>query len=467
MSAAPPTQTQTPTPPRLTLLTIRPDERAVVLLSTLTFFSVLASYFVLKPLRDEIGISRGTENLPWLWTGTLGVTLLLAPLFAWLVSRFPRRTFLPVTYRFFALNLLVFAGLSRVLSDTPLTWMRFGFYFWVSAFNMFVVSVFWAAMADLFRLEQSRRLFGFIAVGGTLGAIVGGWFTKTMVGSLGSMGLMLCSVALLELAAQCMRLLMRRVEPASATPGSPSSDTPAPPSQRGSHQRLGTAWSGMQRVLTSPYMRAIAVYILLQTLTSGFLDLQLNQLIHDARAGAVDRTQAFANRDIWTQVATLTLQLFVTGQLIPRLGVSGTLVIQPLITLTGFALLAWALPDDPAPGSGFTADMARLDFALWTAILFQAAFKASQNAFARPARETLFTVVDREEKYKTKSFLDTFVLRGGDVLFAWVFNGLRTGLAFPASLVAGAVIPFAGGWMVVSWLLGRAQAARARGRVGD
>ncbi len=455
MSAAP------PTPTKRTLLSIRPEERATVLLSTLTFFSVLASYFVLKPLRDEIGISRGTENLPYLWTGTLAVTFLLAPLFAWLVSRFPRRTFLPVTYRFFALNLLCFAALSRVLTETPLVWMRFAFYFWVSAFNMFVVSVFWAAMADLFRLEQSRRLFGFIAVGGTLGAIVGGWFTKTMVGSLGSMGLMVCSVVLLELAAQCMRRLMQRIEPATSIDTPPSGSTSHVP-----RQRLGTAWSGMQRVLTSPYMRAIAVYILLQTLASGFLDLQLNQLIHDARTGTVDRTQAFANRDIWTQVATLALQLFVTGQLIPRLGVSGTLVIQPLITLAGFALLAWALPDDPAPGGGFTADMARLDFALWTAILFQAAFKASQNAFARPARETLFTVVDREEKYKTKSFLDTFVLRGGDVLFAWIFNGLRSGLAFPASLLAGAVIPFAGGWMVVSWLLGRAQAVRARGRVG-
>lgn len=429
---------------------LRAGEGGTLLLSTFGFFCVLASYFVLKPLRDEIGIARGTENLPWLWTGTLGVTLLLAPLFAWLVSRYPRRTFLPTTYRFFAVNLIVFVALAKTLQGDALVWTRYAFYFWVSAFNMFVVSVWWAFMADLFRLEQSRRLFGSIAVGGTLGAIVGAWFTKTSVDRLGSLGLMLVSVVLLEVAARIARALAGRIDAAPR-------DEAAPPSAPAREAKPANAWSGMQRVLSSPYLRAIGVYILLQTLASAFLSLQVNQLVHDAKSGAAERTAAFANRDLWTQLLTLGLQLFVTGRVIARLGVSATLVIQPFVAIAGFTLLAWALPEEAAPGGGFPADDARLEFALWTVIVFEALFRATQNGFARPARETLFTVVDREEKYASKSFLDTFVLRGGDVLFAWAFNALRTGAALPATLVAGAVIPFAGGWMALSWFLGKKQ----------
>lgn len=441
------------------LLGIRSDERGSVLLAAFTFFCLLASYFVLKPLRDEIGLKRGSENLAWLWTGTLALTLVLTPLFAWLVSRFPRRTFLPVTYRFFALNLIAFALLGKVLQGAPREWLAFAFYFWVSVFNMLAVSVFWAAMADAFRLEQSRRLFGYVAVGGTLGAIAGAAFTKAQVDRLGSFGLMLCSVVLLEVVAQCLRLLVRRVEP---------NTDPASTSIRGT-QRLGTAWSGMERVARSPYLRAIGLSILLQTLTAAFLELALNRLIEASHASGSDRTRAFADRDLWTQIATLALQLLVTGQLLRRIGVSATLAIQPFLTIAGFALLAWTLPDElasgsSAPGGGFPADIARLDFALWTAILFQAVVKATQNAFSRPARETLFTVVDREEKYKSKSFLDTFVLRGGDFLFGWVARGVS--FALPAPLVAGAVIPFAGVWVTVNWMLGRKQSERARGRPG-
>lgn len=442
---------------------VRGGELGALVLSTLGFFCVLASYFVLKPLRDEIGIARGTENLPYLWSGTLGVTLLLAPLFAWLVSRYPRRTFLPVTYRFFALNLIVFVVLAKTLQGDALVWTRYAFYFWVSAFNMFVVSVWWAFMADLFRLEQSRRLFGCIAVGGTLGAMLGAQFTKSTVEHLGTLGLMLCSVVLLEVAAQIARRLSGRAEAQSPAP---STSQPSAP-RAASEPLRGNAWTGMQRVLSSPYLRAIGFYILLQTLASAFLSLQLNQLVHDAKSGAAERTAAFANRDLWTQGLTLALQLFVTGRLIPRLGVSATLVIQPFIAIAGFTLLAWALPEEAAPGGGFPADDARLEFALWTVVVFEALFRATQNGFARPARETLFTVVDREEKYTSKSFLDTFVLRGGDVLFAWAFNALRTGAALPATLVASAVIPFAGGWMVLSWFLGRAQQKLARERSAE
>lgn len=432
---------------------VRPGEGARLLLGTLGFFCVLASYFVLKPLREEIGISRGTQNLPWLWSGTLAVTLLLAPLFAWLVTRYPRRIFLPVAYRFFAVNLIVFVVLSRLLEGEALVWMRFGFYFWVSAFNMFIASIWWAFMADLFRLDQSRRLFGCIAVGGTLGAIVGSELTKSLVGVIGGLGLMLCSLGLLEAAAQIARRLASGADTPEELAPRLASDRPA-----------GNAWSGLKRVAESPYMRMIGVAILLQTLVVGFLGLEVQQLVHDATTGATKRTETFAIRELWAQYFTLGLQLFVTGRFIQWLGVSATLVVQPFLALAGFTLLAWVLPDPPAPGGGFPADSARLGFALTTAVILEAVLRASQHAFTRPARETLFTVVDREDKYKAKSVLDTFVLRGGDVAFAWLFRAVRIEAALPASLVAGAILPFAGAWLVVGWMLGRQQQRLARER---
>jgi AAA family ATP:ADP antiporter len=331
------------------------------------------------------------------------------------------------------------------LSGDALVWSRYAFYFWLSAFNMFVVSGFWAFMADVFRLEQSRRLFGFIGVGGTLGALVGAKFTELFAASVNTYVLMLASVLLLEISARLVRVIGRNV--ADRVPETVGS-TPA----------FVAAWDGLRLVLTSPYMRVIGIYILLQTLVAAALNLQVNQLISDARSSAAERTTTFANRDVYTQLATLALQLFVTGRLIAWLGVKRTLVIQPFLTFGGFALLAWVLPSSPEPGGGFPADLATLEFALWTVIGFDAVFRASQNGFARPARETLFTVVTRDEKYKAKSFLDTPVLRGGDVLFAFTFQtGLKEALKLPGALICALVVPFAGVWIFVAWLCGHVQ----------
>lgn len=435
---------------------VRADELGVLFGSAATFFCVLGSFFLLRPLREEIGLSRGAQNLPWLWTGTLGVTLLFAPLFAWLVSKYPPSTFLPLTYRFLAANLVVFAVLARVLHGEPLTWLNFAFYFWFSAANMLVASVFWALMADVFRQEQSRRLFGFISVGGTLGALGGAWLVKLAVHDIGALGLMAISIVLLEIAARCVRALARRLGAREVE------RAPAPRVVASPARTRNDAWEGLRIVARDPYMRAVGLYILFQTLGAAFLNLQLNYLIEDARQAGPDRVAAFADRDFWTQLATLAIQLFVTGRVLTWFGVSFALALQPFVAAAGFTLLAFVLPTDTAGGTTFPAELATLDFALWTTVLVNAAFSAAQHGISRPARESLFTVVDTDTKYKAKSFLDTFVLRGGDSLFAWVARALRENAGFAPAMLATCAVPCALAWLVTGAVLGRKQAARAR-----
>jgi len=431
------------------LIDLRPGELGTLLLATAAFFLVLMSYFVLRPLRDEIGIARGVENLPWLWTGTLGVTLALTPVFGWIVTRYRRASILPIAFRFFGLNMLVFALLAKTLEGAAFEGMRYAFYFWLSSFNLFVIAMFWAFMADLWRQEQSRRVFGFVAVGGTLGAALGATLTKSAVAAVGVVGLLLISAALLELATQCIRRLAPRV---------PSEITNEATPERAS------VWRGLQLMTRNPFLAGVGLYVLLQTFVATFLELQVSSLVHDARAAGSERIAAFASRDQWTQLLTLVLQLAVTGRMLSWLGAGWTLVVQPALALTGFVLLAWALPSAAQPGSGFAAEAAALEFALVTAFVVQSVFRATQNAFARPARESLFTLVPRDEKYQAKTAIDTVVWRAGDVIFAFLRTRLPAALGLGAGGLALFVVPFAAGWIGLSWVLGRRHDAQARAR---
>lgn len=434
---------------------VRESELGLLLGSAGAFFCVLASLFVLRPVREEIGLSRGAQNLPLLWTGTLGVTLLFAPLFAWLVTRYPPRTFLPLTYRILAANLAVFALLSQLLHGEPLVWMRFAFYFWYSASNLLVVSVFWALMADVFRSEQSGRLFGFVGVGGTLGALVGARIAASTVHELETLGLVACAIVLLELSARCVRALAQRAPDDArahdADAASPSAVLRA----------RGGAWQGLAIVARNPFVLTIGIYIALQTLVAAFLNLELNQLIERGRAAGPDRVAVFAERDFWTQVATLGLQIFVTGRIIPWFGIGAALAIQPFVAAAGFTLVTFVLPSG-STNDVFSAELVTLDFALWTTVLFAAVFSATQNGISRPSRETLFTGVDRDTKYKAKSFLDTFVWRGGDALFSWTWKLLREAAALGSATVAACIVPCAFAWLGVGWFLGRQRARQLR-----
>jgi len=401
------------------------------------FFCILAAYYILRPIRDEMGVAGGVRNLPWLYTGTLAAMLLANPPFAAAVARFPRRRFVSLTYRFFALNLLLFFVLLRTLPEAHTIWVGRAFFVWISVFNMFVVSIFWGFMADLFRTDQGKRLFGFIGLGGTLGGVAGAGITAVLAEIVGPVQLLLVSVALLECAVFCVGRLSRRAA-ASAAAGPGRLPPGAAETPMG-----GGVLAGITGLLRSPYLLAICAYMLLYTITSTVVYFHLADFAGRTFDDRAVRTAFFARIDLAVNVLTILTQAFLTGRIIRWLGVGVTLALLPALTVAGFAA-----------------------FGLWPVLTvlvgFQVLRRAGSYAVSRPARETLYTVVSREDKFKAKAFIDTFVYRAGDQVGAWSYallGWLGLGLGGIAFLAA----PVAGVWLVIGLWLGQRQSALAAG----
>jgi len=409
------------------LVLLEPGEGPVLTAATAYFACLMAGYYLLRPVREAFGIARGADKLPWLMTGTLLAMLLVNPAFAALVSRFPRRRFIPWTYRFFALNLLVFAALFRWRPGHGAA-LGYVFYVWLSVFNLFVVSVFWGFLTDLLNEAQAKRLFGFIAMGGTVGAIAGAGLTEALsrgqaLGwqlpfALGPGGLMVVSALSLELAAQCALALARRFHLGRAA-GAPAEPGPG-------------AWEGLRLVAGSRYLQLMGGYMLLYTITSTFLYLAQGTIVAHTFASRAARTAAFARLDLWTNLLTLAGQVFLTGRVLRRFRMAGILLVLPVLTLLGFGGL-WALPT-----FGMLA-------------LVQVSRRGLHYALDRPAREILYIPLGPEEKYKSKPFLDTFVYRAGDLLGVWA----PTVLALVAIPAAPAAMAFSAAWYGMAAALGR------------
>jgi AAA family ATP:ADP antiporter len=415
------------------LLAVRTDERTLVLLAAAYFFFVLASYYVLRPIRDEIGAIGGGERLPWLFLGTLGATLALTPLFGTLVARLPRARVATWSYRLLSACLVGFFALLRDPATAP-AWAAPVFFVWVSVFNLFAVSLFWSVMTDAFRAEQARRLFGMIAAGGTLGGLAGGLLTGWLVGLLGAAPLLLVSGVLLECALRCMRALTAR---AAATAGEQARIERAPVG--------GGALAGLAHVVRSPYLAGIALFIALFTIGSTFLYYLQAQIVAAAFTDRAARIAYFANVDAAVNAATLLLQLFVTGRLFARIGTTAMLALLPLASIAGFAALA-AFP------------------VVAVLVAFQVARRTLDFALMRPAREALYVPLAREDKYKTKNVIDTFVYRGGDQLGIWAQGALVAfGLGVPGIACVGVLL--AAAWLALAVWLGRTH-ARLQGEPG-
>jgi ATP:ADP antiporter, AAA family len=409
---------------------VRHAELRPLLLSGAYFFFILASYYILRPLREEMGVAGGVDNLAWLFTGTLVTMLVMHTPFAALVARLPRRRFVALTNRFFLVNILLFFAALHGLPASAGVWVGRVFFVWTSVFNLFVVSIFWAVMVDVFDAGQGKRLFGFIAVGGTLGGIAGAGLTAVLARPLGPVQLLLCSAVLLELGVRCVLRLTRG-------PPMPGPRGPTDPEV----SIGGSALAGMTHVARSPYLLGICAYMLLFTLGSTVLYFHQARLAEQAFTDPGQRTAFFARLDLAVNVLTALTQVFVTGRILQRFGVAVTMTLLPALTLAGFTLLGLA----PILGAF---------------VVFQVLRRAGEFAVAKPTRELLYTVVEREDKYKAKNLIDTFVYRAGDQIAAWSYTGfLAAGLSMSA--ISFVLAPLAAVWLVLALWLGRRQSAFA------
>lgn len=406
------------------LVLLRPGEGRALLCAAAYFFCLLLSLYLLRPVREAMGIARGADWLPWLMTTTLVVMLIVNPIYAALVSRLPRRRFIPWVAHFFAANLLVFAALFQWLPGHGGTLLGYAFYVWLSVFNLFVVSVFWSLMADVFTEDQGKRLFGMVSMGGTLGAVVGAAVTQGLSSGdwgvkLPPAGLMLLAVLGLE-AAVFFMLRLAALFKLSAGEAQRARE-PGPDFK-----------AGLRAIRQSRYLQLICAYMLLFAVASTFLYLMQGDIVAKAFASPAERTAAFAKLDFWTNVLTLAVQLLLTSRLLRGIGVSGVLLVLPLLTVLGFGALA-----------------------LWPSFLVLALVQVLRRgihyAVDRPAREILYIPLGPEERYKSKAFIDTFVFRGGDFIGVWAPT-LFAALMVPVALAA---LGCAGAWVAIAGWLGR------------
>ncbi len=414
---------------------VRRDEVAAIGWSWLFFFCVLSAYYVIRPIRDDMGVAGGVRNLPWLFTGSLIGMLLASPAFSYLVGRLPRARFVTASYRFFALNLLLFFATLHLVPDRGSVWVGRAFFVWTSVFNMFVVSIFWSVITDVFSPSQGKRLFGFVSAGGTIGSIMGSAITSSLVGPLGATNLLVVSIVLLEAAGFAARRILRLSERRPRAPIVPAPMASAVASTESAPAALigGSAWDGFRNAIRSPYLRGIVVHMLLFTVLTTFLYFQQAAIVDTAMTDRAARTRFFANIDLLVNVLTLLTQVFATGRLVHAIGLPASLAFLPVLTIVGFTTL------------GMAPTIAVL-------MAFQVIRRSSEFAIARPSREVLFTVVSREDRYKAKNFIDTFVYRAGDQLGAWgyavlVAVGLGTLGISSVAVVLSVVAVFVALWL--------------------
>ncbi|MBX7218428.1 MAG: MFS transporter [Blastocatellia bacterium] len=404
------------------------------------FFFLLASYYILRPIRDEMGVAGGVQNLPWLFTGTLVATLVGSQIFSALVVKFPVKRFVSLTYRFIMVNLLVFFISLKLAGSTQNIWIGRVFFVWISMFNMFWTSVFWAMMTDVFHNEQSKRLFGFIGAGGTLGGVVGSAVTASLAHKFGTINLFLVSMVLLECGVQCMFRLPLRVK------SGPEAESEV--ELKNLEKPIGGGFlAGIAHTSKSPYLIGICVYMLLFTVGSTFLYFQQSQIVGATITDRVARTAFLAKIDLVVNVLTLAIQFFLTGRIVKNLGVAVTLMLLPVVSVIGFAQLG-------------------LRPVLMAVVIFQVVRRAGNFAVAGPTREVLFTVLAREDKYKAKNFIDTFIYRAGDQVGAWT-SGLLTWLGLTIGGISLVAVPISLAWLGVSLWLGRRQQHLAKQSVAE
>jgi AAA family ATP:ADP antiporter len=418
---------------------VREGEEQALLWSFSYFFFLLAAYYLLRPLRDALAITGGVRHLPWLFTASFVSLVLLQPVFSGLVAWLPRPRFIPLIYHFFAANIIFFWLL--LSWHVGSVYVARSFFVWVSVFNLFVVSVFWSFMADIYTSEQSKRLFGVIGAGGTAGGLLGPLLAVGLSRSLGATNLLIMSALLLEVAVLSAWRLERAVS------GLTNAEHPSPVGS--SAERLarhaaiigGDALDGARRLFGSPYLAGIAAWICLLSFCATVLYLQQANIVATVVHGRSEQTRIFASIDLSVGLLTFVTQTLATGPLIIRFGVGAAAAFLPFVFVWGFTALA------VAPG-------------LATIVIFQAVQRTAHFAVSTPARQAFFTVVERRDKYKVKNLIDLVVYRGSDALWSWLFLAVKNaGLSL--AQIAATAVPMAIVWLAISVALGRTLERRA------
>jgi ATP:ADP antiporter, AAA family len=413
------------------VVVLHPSEVPAALCAFAMLFCVFAGYTILRPVRDAMGITSGVENLPMLFWGTFIAMLLVQPVYGWLTSRFRRTVFLPWVYGFFTANLVVFWIWFNAQQDH--TWIARLYYIWVSVYNLFVVAVFWSLMADLFTREQAGRMFGFIAAGASAGGLMGPVLAGALAVRLGTINLLLVSAGLMSLSLAFLTRLIKW----DRSFGTSSRKCDEPGRALG-----GSSYGAFCQVLKSPYLLGVAAFVFLLTWVSTFLYLEQTAVVAKFLHSRDERTQFFSRIDFWVQAFSLLTQMLIFGRLFKCVGLRWMMVSVPLLMVIGFATFAM-LPLFPVLVGVF------------------AVRRVGEYAITRPCRDSLFTVVTREEKYKAKSLIDTFVYRGGDAASASIYGALTGPIALSAPGVGWFGVLISAIWLVLSFKLGEAQ-ERAR-----
>ncbi len=407
-----------------------PRERAAALWSFGYFFALLAGYYVLRPLRDQMGIAGGVRNLPWLFTATFVTLIVAQPLYGALVAKLPRARFIPIVYHFFVANLAAF-WLLLTLDIAPVIIARV-FFVWVSVFNLFAVAVFWSFMADLFSAEQGKRLFGFVGAGGTAGALLGPVITIWLSVPFGPVNLLIAAAVLLEIAVFCVY----RLERAAMAQAGAQGGVQAEPGRVG-----GNAFAALAEVIRSPYLLGVGFWVSLLSFCATIVYFEQAHIVSATVHGAGAQTRIFASIDLAVGLLTLATQFLATSHVLKRFGTGIAAGALPGVYFIGFAAL-------------FLAPT------LAVVVTLQVAQRWMNFAIANPARQVFFTVLDRGEKYKAKNLIDVVIYRGSDALYGWVFDILQA-LGLKLGGIALVALPVAAGWLILSVALGRVQEYRA------
>ncbi|RYZ74785.1 MAG: MFS transporter [Lysobacteraceae bacterium] len=410
----------------------------------LYFFCLLSGYYVLRPVREAMAASSDIEavfppamvgffldrgvalnefTLQVIFTLVFVIMLLLQPVYGWLVSRFPRRVFLPVIYLFFIATLLLF----YFMFDSGIAGRGLAFILWITVFNLFAVAVFWSFMADIFSNVEARNYYGYIGAAGTIGAFVGPALTKTLVERVGIANMMLVSVALFSVCVLCILKLRKWAVLREAQRQQASGEIPMG----------GSVWAGLKLIAREPLLRWLALMVVLGVGVGTLLYNEQNAIARSLFATSEARANYFASIDLAVNSLTLVVQLLVTRGLLSRFGIAPALLIPGAAIILGFSILAAS----PLP--------------LMIAIV-QVVTRASEFSLAKPARETIYTRVDRQWRYKAGAAIDTVIYRGGDLAFVWAHKLLS---AFGSNVVFGAGLLVASAMTFSAWRLLR-QAGR-------